>query len=291
MVFAGTIFAYGQTGCGKTFTMEGKEEPAELRGIIPQAFDHIFTEIAKGMLHMQQPALHTEACCTCSLLHYVNAYLWIVWETNPAETVKPHAKLRFSLALVCIAVAPVYTAKYCSACKLPICHAPAGTWTCKALRFRLLTHSMQGNIQLLFLVSGEPLCVVCTESALLHVYCILCLVAGEHKQYLVRATYLEIYQEEVRDLLSKNPNQRLEVKESADKGVYVKGLVQFVVKSVAEINSVLQVQQSYKTLPRCCWPRFVSALSRQTAAPQYRYKPFGRGWQNTMKIGRASVIH
>ena len=44
----GTIFAYGQTGCGKTFTMEGKEEPAELRGIIPQAFDHIFTEIAKG---------------------------------------------------------------------------------------------------------------------------------------------------------------------------------------------------------------------------------------------------
>ena len=57
----------------------------------------------------------------------------------------------------------------------------------------------------------------------------------------MRATYLEIYQEEVRDLLSKNPNQRLEVKESAEKGVYVKGLVQFVVKSVAEINSVLQV--------------------------------------------------
>ena len=65
--------------------------------------------------------------------------------------------------------------------------------------------------------------------------------AGEHRQYLVRATYLEIYQEEVRDLLSKNPNQRLEVKESAEKGVYVKGLVQFVVKSIAEINSVLQV--------------------------------------------------
>lgn len=46
---AGTIFAYGQTGCGKTFTMEGKEEPAELRGVIPQAFDHIFMEIAKGV--------------------------------------------------------------------------------------------------------------------------------------------------------------------------------------------------------------------------------------------------
>ena len=45
---AGTIFAYGQTGCGKTFTMEGKEEPSNLRGIIPQAVDHIFAEIAKG---------------------------------------------------------------------------------------------------------------------------------------------------------------------------------------------------------------------------------------------------
>ena len=72
----------------------------------------------------------------------------------------------------------------------------------------------------------------------------LCCAAGEHKQYLVRATYLEIYQEEVRDLLSKNPNQRLDVKETPDKGVYVKGLVQFVVKSVAEINSVLQVQSA-----------------------------------------------
>lgn len=77
-----------------------------------------------------------------------------------------------------------------------------------------------------------------------HVDCtcnLLIAAPGEHRQYLVRATYLEIYQEEVRDLLSKNPNQRLEVKETPDKGVYVKGLVQFVVKSIAEINSVLQV--------------------------------------------------
>ena len=58
----------------------------------------------------------------------------------------------------------------------------------------------------------------------------------------MRATYLEIYQEEVRDLLSKNPDKRLEVKESAEKGVYVKGLVHFVIKSVLEINSVLQVR-------------------------------------------------
>jgi hypothetical protein len=44
---AGTIFAYGQTGTGKSFTMEGKDEPAELRGIIPNAFNYIFDTIAR----------------------------------------------------------------------------------------------------------------------------------------------------------------------------------------------------------------------------------------------------
>ena len=40
--YNGTIFAYGQTGTGKTFTMEGMNDPPELRGIIPRAFHHIF---------------------------------------------------------------------------------------------------------------------------------------------------------------------------------------------------------------------------------------------------------
>jgi kinesin family protein 3/17 len=44
--YNGTIFAYGQTGCGKTHTMQGRAEPAELRGIIPNSFDHIFDHIA-----------------------------------------------------------------------------------------------------------------------------------------------------------------------------------------------------------------------------------------------------
>jgi hypothetical protein len=37
--YNGTIFAYGQTGCGKTHTMSGTPEN---KGIIPKAFDHIF---------------------------------------------------------------------------------------------------------------------------------------------------------------------------------------------------------------------------------------------------------
>ena len=57
----------------------------------------------------------------------------------------------------------------------------------------------------------------------------------------MRASYLEIYNEDIRDLLSKNPNTKLEMKENADKGVYIKDLMQFVVKSREEITSVLEV--------------------------------------------------
>ncbi len=42
------------------------------------------------------------------------------------------------------------------------------------------------------------------------------------QQYLVRASYLEIYMEEIRDLLSKDQTKRLELKERPDTGVYVK---------------------------------------------------------------------
>ena len=40
--YNGTVFAYGQTGCGKTFTMMGVVNDPNLKGIIPNAFSHIF---------------------------------------------------------------------------------------------------------------------------------------------------------------------------------------------------------------------------------------------------------
>ena len=40
--YNGTVFAYGQTGCGKTYTMMGIVTDPELKGIIPNAFSHIF---------------------------------------------------------------------------------------------------------------------------------------------------------------------------------------------------------------------------------------------------------
>ena len=46
--YNGTIFAYGQTGTGKTYTMSGAKSSPQLRGIIPNSFAHIFGYIAKA---------------------------------------------------------------------------------------------------------------------------------------------------------------------------------------------------------------------------------------------------
>lgn len=109
--FNGTIFAYGQTGTGKTYTMEGIFSDPEKRGVIPNSFEHIFSHIARS----------------------------------------------------------------------------------------------------------------------------------HNQQYLVRASYLEIYQEEIKDLIAKDQARRLELKERPDTGVYVKDLSSFVCKSIEEIEHVMTV--------------------------------------------------
>lgn len=40
--YNGTIFACGQSGSGKSFTMQGVVDPSSQKGIIPRAFEHIF---------------------------------------------------------------------------------------------------------------------------------------------------------------------------------------------------------------------------------------------------------
>uniref|UniRef100_A0A4W4E4Z2 Kinesin motor domain-containing protein n=1 Tax=Electrophorus electricus TaxID=8005 RepID=A0A4W4E4Z2_ELEEL len=46
--FNGTIFAYGQTGTGKTYTMHGLPTDSEKQGVIPNSFQHIFTHISRS---------------------------------------------------------------------------------------------------------------------------------------------------------------------------------------------------------------------------------------------------
>ncbi|KAL9191567.1 hypothetical protein ACHAXT_001273 [Thalassiosira profunda] len=92
------------------------------------------------------------------------------------------------------------------------------------------THTLEG-------AGDEPSLRGITPNAFEHIFDTVALASTTDK-YLVRASYFEIYNEEIRDLLSDKPQQSLELKESTDTGVYVKNLKSVVVKSVSEINAV-----------------------------------------------------
>lgn len=67
---------------------------------------------------------------------------------------------------------------------------------------------------------------------------------------MVRVSYLEIYNEEVRDLLSKNQNVHLEIKERPDVGVYVKDLSTYVVNNAEDMERIMTMgNKNRKILP------------------------------------------
>lgn len=60
-------------------------------------------------------------------------------------------------------------------------------------------------------------------------------------RFLVRVSYMEIYNEEVRDLLAKEMKKSLEVKERADIGVYVKDLSGYVVHNADDLDNIMKL--------------------------------------------------
>lgn len=59
------------------------------------------------------------------------------------------------------------------------------------------------------------------------------------KKFLIRCSYLEIYNENIRDLLGKDVEKKLELKENPEKGVFVKDLTTCIVKSIPEIEAYM----------------------------------------------------
>ena len=100
------------------------------------------------------------------------------------------------------------------------------------------THSMQG-------ITGDPEQRGIIPNAFHHIF--------DHisrtpiKTYLVRVSFLEIYNEDIRDLLKKNSGN-LELKENPDAGVYVKDLSSFVVKSIDEMEKLMNVGNSTRSV-------------------------------------------
>ncbi|KAJ8257334.1 hypothetical protein GJAV_G00184480 [Gymnothorax javanicus] len=157
--FNGTIFAYGQTGTGKTYTMEGVRNDPERRGVIPNSFEHIFTHISRS----------------------------------------------------------------------------------------------------------------------------------QNQQYLVRASYLEIYQEEIRDLLSKDQSRRLELKERPDTGVYVKDLSSFVTKSVKEIEHVMNVGNQNRSVGATNMNEH-SSRSHAIFVITIECSELGLDGENHIRVGKLNLV-
>ncbi len=53
---------------------------------------------------------------------------------------------------------------------------------------------------------------------------------------MIRCSYIEIYNEEIHDLLGKDVKEKVEMKESPDKGVFLKDLTMIIVKNVEEME-------------------------------------------------------
>jgi kinesin family protein 3/17 len=55
----------------------------------------------------------------------------------------------------------------------------------------------------------------------------------------VRVSYYEIYNEDIRDLLSKNTNKKLEVKERPDIGVYINDISTYIVNNADDMDRIM----------------------------------------------------
>ena len=54
---------------------------------------------------------------------------------------------------------------------------------------------------------------------------------AKNKQFLVKVAFLELYNEEIRDLLSKNIKNKLEIREYPDTGIQIKDLSKFMIEN------------------------------------------------------------
>ena len=75
---------------------------------------------------------------------------------------------------------------------------------------------------------------------------------ADERKYLIRATYLEIYNEEVRDLLGRDVKKRLDLHEHPDKGVYVQGLSMHKVNSYLYCAMCLYMYMYVSCVCLCC---------------------------------------
>lgn len=86
--YNGTVFAYGQTGAGKTFSMQGDDKVPAQRGVIPRTFEQIFESVAtientKFLVHVSYLEVSILSLIT-TLLRFTTKKFETYWEkTGP----------------------------------------------------------------------------------------------------------------------------------------------------------------------------------------------------------------
>jgi hypothetical protein len=73
-----------------------------------------------------------------------------------------------------------------------------------------------------------------------------CISCDTSKQYLVLASFLEIYNEVIIDLLAENSHQHRELKERPDQGVFVKDLSTCLVENPSKLFEIMERGNSNK---------------------------------------------
>lgn len=94
--YNGTIFAYGQTGTGKTHTMEGPNL-GDQRGIIPRTFQYIFDEI-------QDPKESQQFLVRASYLEIYNEEVRDLLAKDPKNKLELRCAVASRAAIMCCSV-------------------------------------------------------------------------------------------------------------------------------------------------------------------------------------------
>ncbi|KAF1759547.1 hypothetical protein GCK72_016014 [Caenorhabditis remanei] len=115
------------------------------------------------------------------------------------------------------------------------------------------------------------------------------ITASHNQEYLVRASYLEIYQEELRDLLEAENSKKLEIKERPDGGVYVKDLTSILTGSVSEIQEVMARGNTHRSVGRTNMNEH-SSRSHAIFIITVECSKIGADGENHVTVGRLNLV-
>eukprot|EP00941_MAST-03F_sp_MAST-3F-sp1_P006050 g6050.t1 len=122
-----------------------------------------------------------------------------------------------------------------------------------------------------------------------HIFDFISANAGDGREFLVRASYLEIYNEKVRDLLCRNAKNSLKVKENVDTGVYVDKLTQTVVKNVEQMDAVQATGKKNRSVGATAMNQ-TSSRSHSIFTIVVEQSQLGADGEQHIKVGKLNLV-